>query len=97
MTLHTLNKSPAESRAMQDCLTGLSAGDAIILIENGVYAALNSYAQQFAVLDPSVELYVLSADLEARGLSMLNPRFQPADYDQFVALSCQHDKVVSWF
>ena len=97
MTLHTLNKSPGESNALQDCLTGLSSGDTLILIENGVYGALSGYSKLFSSLPDAVELYVLSADLDARGLSDLNPRFKTANYDSFVALSCSQDKVASWF
>lgn len=98
MTLHTINKTPAESSALKDCLASLSDGDALLLIENGAYAAMPGYAIHFARLPGSIKCYVLLADAQARGLQQdLNPDFQGIDYDDFVALSCQHKKVVSWF
>jgi len=98
MTLHTINKTPSESSALKDCLTSLSEGDALLLIENGAYAATPGYGMLFTRLPGSVKCYVLLADAEARGLQHnLSPDFQSIDYDDFVALSCQQDKVVSWF
>lgn len=97
MTLHTINKTPAESSALNDCLASLSDGDALLLTENGVYAALPGYAELFTRLTASIQCYVLGEDTSARGLSDLNPDFRVIDYDGFVELSCRYAKVVSWF
>lgn len=97
MTLHTINKTPAESGAIKDCLSALSEGDALILIENAVYAAMPAYAELFTRLPGSVQCYLLDADAQARGLQDLNPDFRVIDYDGFVELSCRYQKVVSWF
>lgn len=97
MTLHTLNKSATENNALSDCLAALSDGDALLLIENGVYCAMPAQAERFTCLPGGVQCYLLQADAEARGLTDLNPEFRPVSYDDFVTLSCRYDKVVSWF
>ncbi|WP_347258560.1 DsrH/TusB family sulfur metabolism protein, partial [Methylocaldum sp.] len=38
--LHLVNRSPQESRALEDCLARAGKGDAVLLIENAVYAAV---------------------------------------------------------
>jgi len=97
-TLHTINKTSAQTSALQDCLAAISDGDALLLIENGVYAAMPAQALTFTRLPGSVQCYVLSEDCVARGIDQqLSPEFQVIDYDDFVALSCRHSKVVSWF
>ena len=108
-TLHTLNVSPREYRALFERLIRLaSPGDNLLLIENGVYALTDDKAlQDLRAL--GLGLYCLEADVEARGLA-----HWPALAEQiagmppehlirivndsgFVALSCEHRKVVSWF
>ncbi|WP_261841007.1 sulfurtransferase complex subunit TusB [Aliamphritea ceti] len=97
MSLHTLNKAPGNSTALQDCLNSLQAGDALLLIEDGVYAALNAYDELFQhAKSLGVDCYVLEADTDARGLKALNSLFTTASYNTFVELSCQHQPVVSW-
>ena len=97
MTLHTINKTPAESSALQSCIDTLSDGDALLLVENGVYGALPGYAALFTRLPGQVKCYVLAADTDARGLKDLNQDFTTIDYDRFVELSCEYSKVVSWY
>ncbi len=38
-TLHTVNKSPFERNALQGCVGHLTAGDAVLMIEDGVLGA----------------------------------------------------------
>lgn len=97
MTLHTLNKTAHESHALYDCLAALSDGDALLLIENGVYCAMPAQAERFTRLPGGVQCYILQADADARGLTELNPEFRAIGYDDFVTLSCRYEKVVSWF
>jgi len=97
MTLHLINKTPSESSALHDCLFAISNGDALLLIENGVYGALPGYAELFTRLPGAVQCYLLENDAEARGLKDLNQDFRAVSYDGFVELSCRYDKVVSWF
>ncbi|WP_296060053.1 sulfurtransferase complex subunit TusB [uncultured Amphritea sp.] len=97
MTLHLINKTPSESSALSSSLSAVSEGDALLLIENGVYAAMPGYAELFTRLPGSVQCYLLENDVQARGLTDLNQEFRHIDYDGFVELSCRYSKVVSWF
>lgn len=40
--LHLISRSPQESRTLEACLARAGEGDAVLLIENAVYAALKS-------------------------------------------------------
>ena len=42
--LHTVNKSPFENRALETCLRLARQGSAVLLIEDGVYAAAKGTA-----------------------------------------------------
>lgn len=90
MSLHTFNKPPTPER-----LQLLAAGDAVLLLEEAVYAA-----QQ--VLPPlpvpaGVTLHVLAADLAARGIAArIRPDFCSIDHAGFVDLSLAHAKVINW-
>ncbi|NEX15612.1 MAG: sulfurtransferase complex subunit TusB [Halochromatium sp.] len=99
-TLHTVNKSPFEKTSLEACLGHVSAGAAILLIEDGVYAALTQTsieAQLKGALD-SVKVYALGPDLQARGLSeeRLIPGISVVDYAGFVDLAAEHDKLQAW-
>lgn len=99
-TLHTVNKSPFEKTSLAACLGHVSAGAAVLLLEDGVYAALTSTTVEGkvkAALD-SVKVYALGPDLKARGLSeeRLIPGISVVDYAGFVDLAAEHDKVQAW-
>jgi tRNA 2-thiouridine synthesizing protein B len=109
-TLHIISRSPAESRTLEQCLTRAGEGDAVLLIEDGVYAADGSAAEgMLRAAAGRMMLYVLLPDLEARGLEipglpvraerdpLAAPAFQPVDYRGFVALTTSHQPIVSWF
>ncbi len=99
-TLHTVNKSPFEKTSLAACLDHVSAGAAVLLIEDGVYAALTQTGvegQVKGVLD-TVKVYALGPDLQARGLSedRVIPGISVVDYAGFVDLAAEHDKVQAW-
>jgi tRNA 2-thiouridine synthesizing protein B len=98
-TLHTFNASPFEQRALfERLLQFASAGDAVLLIENGVYALQDATAlQQLNTMQLNV--YALEADVQARGLhtDRMPATTTLIDDSGFVALSCAHRKVMSWF
>lgn len=100
-TLHTVNQSPFQQQTLKSCLSVCQTGDAILLIEEGVYATLPSSPTSEpmqALKDRGVELYALTPDLEARGLGQRRPDWiQPLDYTGFVRLSSQHQSVQSWY
>jgi tRNA 2-thiouridine synthesizing protein B len=49
-TLHTVNKSPFSSEALASCLRVVRPGDAILLMEDGVYCAVDASASVGASL-----------------------------------------------
>ena len=94
MSLHVINKT--DPALWHTCLGALSDGDALLLIEDAVFAALPGYID---VLKPaaSVQVLALSDDLALRGISArITPSVRHASWQDFVVLSLQHDKVVSW-
>ena len=106
MLLHTVNKSVFDNSALGDCLQVVSANDAVLLIENGVYAALNSspiesaHRQSIKQLSANgTRFYVLQADCAARGLepSALLPLFDITDDIGFVALAAEAVAIQSWY
>ena len=98
MVLHTLNCSADSGAAFNNCLRFISAPAALLLIEDGVYAATQAQVQLFEKLDPQIDCFVLKADVEARGLGqLLDPRFTPISDQQFVELSLRCHKVQSWY
>lgn len=96
MILHTVNKSPATSSTLKECLFSASSGDQILLIEDGVYAATQAFSE---LLRDDLSYFVLQNDMAARGLnsSLSSELWQPVDYEGFVELTEKADSVCSWF
>ena len=71
MLLHTVNKSPFTDNSLQSCIRCCQAGQAILLIEDGVYGALDktTTSNLLSAVDTTVSLYVLAEDLDARGIN----------------------------
>ena len=96
-TLHIVNRAASSSHALQQCLDLASPGDAVLLIEDGVYSAL---PRIFSGIDltSGVTVSVLATDVDARGLEgRLTAAVASVDYDGFVTLTEQHNPVMSWF
>ncbi len=100
-TLHTVNRSPFSHSALASCLALCAPGDTLLLLEDGVYAALAGAtpAQQLAnVAARGVEVLAMTGDLAARGLeTRLAPGIRCIDYPEFVAQSCRHQRIQSWY
>lgn len=97
--LHTVNKSPFEKESMKSCLRLSMDGSTILLIEDGIYAALESTTISGQVKDAlkSKKIYALQEDVNARGMqNKLMDGIELIDYTGFVNLVTQHDKVQSW-
>jgi tRNA 2-thiouridine synthesizing protein B len=106
MLLHTVNKSAFDNNALGDCLAVVSANDAVLLIENGVYGALDNSQNELAHRENIKQLstsgtrfYALQADCEARGLdgSALLPDVTTTDDAGFVALAAEASAIQSWY
>jgi tRNA 2-thiouridine synthesizing protein B len=97
MTLHTLNRAPSHAALLTDCLNACHRGDALLLLEDGVYCALNSLETPLQLPD-DVSCFALEADVAARGLSgRLLANVTLVDDAGFVQLCCDHARSISWF
>lgn len=98
MILHTVNKSGFSNLLLEECLRTVQASDAILLIEDGVYNALQTSAV-VAQAESACTWYVLADDAKARGLQpeQCHAAIQWVDYAGFVTLTEQHSSICSWF
>lgn len=97
--LHTVNKSPFDHSAFRTCLKFAGYGSAVLLIEDGVYAAARDTAVSKQLQDAlkNVSVYALAADVEARGMqNRVMDGVRLVDYGGFVDLVVEHDAVQSW-
>ncbi len=98
--LHTVNKSPFERTNLESCLRLACKGSAILLYEDGVYAALRNTAatDRLAAATGDCAIYVLGPDLAARGLEaeQVIDGVTIVDYGGFVDLAVEHGPVQSW-
>ena len=97
--LHTVNKSPFEHKALEMCLKFARQGSAVLLIEDGVYAAARDTAVAKEVQEAlkRVQVYALKPDVEARGMqNRVMDGVRLVDYGGFVDLVVEHNAVQSW-
>ena len=96
MSLHIFNQATHHQSTLKTMLAAVSEGDAIILIEDGVYWAQAACSAPLQNL--TVKTYALTPDVSARGLqSRLDGTIELVDDQGFVALCCEHSKTLSWF
>lgn len=94
-TLHVINHSPSASDGLSTCLRIRAEGDVILLIEDGVYAAL-AHTETARSLAGTAS--ALLADVQARGLTdRLGEAIGIVDDAGFVELCIRCDRVMSWF
>ncbi len=97
--LHTINKSPFERNVFDSCVTHAKKGAAILLIEDGVYAATQgtASAKKLEGIMKDVKVYALQPDVNTRGMQgkMLDG-VNLVDYGGFVDLVTQHTAVQAW-
>jgi tRNA 2-thiouridine synthesizing protein B len=97
--LHIVNKSPLERNALDSCLAAAQPGAALLLIEDGVYAATRGNQAEAKLRSAAgrLDIYVLAPDLEARGMGQsLAEGIKTTDYAGFVELVVQHKNCQSW-
>lgn len=99
--LHTVSRSAYQDAALASCLKVAMPGCAVLLIEDGVYAARadGEIAHLINAAAAPIHVYALHADILARGIAggELLERVQIVDYDGFVRLACEYDQVLAWF
>jgi tRNA 2-thiouridine synthesizing protein B len=97
--LHTVNKSPFERNALDSCLAHAKKGSAILLIEDGVYAATKgtASAKKLEQTMKTIPVYALQPDVEARGMKdRVLDGVKLVDYSGFVDLAAEYPTVQSW-
>ena len=97
--LHIVNKSPFERVAFDSCLTHANAGDSIIMIEDAVVGAVDgsSFSGKVKAAMADKTVYVLGADLAARGLDgRAMDGIVSVDYAGLVDLTANNDTTQSW-
>lgn len=98
--VHTVNKSPFQTNALRSCLGHARKGDVVLLIEDGVLAALKGTTASAEIWSRRVDIKfcVLAPDLAARGLAKdrLIDGIALVDYGGFVDLVTQHKSTQAW-
>ena len=98
--LHTVNKSPFERNTLTACLMLARKGSSVLLVEDGVLAALDCTAHSDRIMAAvgDLKIYVLGPDFHARGLDEKNiiDGIEIVDYAGFVDLVAAHDNVQAW-
>jgi len=96
--LHIINKSPMD-RPSLDSVLRMAGRGAVLLIEDGVYAATRGSAAEAKLRELMVRMpvHVLTPDLEARGLAdRVIDGVTGVDYGGFVDLVAEHTNCQSW-
>lgn len=95
--LNIINKSPLERGSLDTCLQSADGG-AILLIEDGVYAATKGSAGEAKLKAAGkFKVYALGPDLEARGMAdRVMDGVTVVDYGGFVDLVAEHKASQSW-
>jgi len=100
MILHTVNKSPSHNNCLSSCLRVAPANSALLLIEDGVYAAVENTESSGLIINAleTMKVYALEPDVKARALSdRLIANIELVDYARFVKLTGQYHTVQSWY
>lgn len=96
MVLHTLNAAPS-SAAFKDCLKVVHSGDAVVLMGDGVYAALEGTQAYRELRSRGVELYLLSADALLAGVTQPAQDVGSIAVDGLVALTERFPRQLAWY
>ena len=97
--LHIVNKSPFQTSTLNTCLSMAQPGHALLLIEDGIYAATVGSAMEAKVRAActSLKVYALQPDMDARGVTgKLIDGITLVDYSGFVDLTVEHSTSNSW-
>ena len=97
--LHIINKSPFETNTLDTCLRMAQPGHALLLIEDGVYAATQGSAAEERMRQAcsTLKVYALQPDMDARGVAgKVMDGVTLVDYGGFVDLTEKHETSHSW-
>ncbi len=97
--LHIINKSPFQTSTLDTCLRMAQPGNALLLIEDGIYAATVGSVAEARVRQAcaTLKVYVLQPDMDARGVTgKLIDGVTLVDYNGFVDLTLEYNTSHSW-
>ncbi|ROP56477.1 tRNA 2-thiouridine synthesizing protein B [Enterobacter sp. BIGb0383] len=94
--LHTLRHSPWQCD-IAELIRMLQAGDDLLLMQDGVNAALEGGRYLESLLNAPITIYVLEDDIRARGFSaQISGSVVRVDYTDFVRLTVKHSAQMAW-
>lgn len=94
--LHTLITSPYKCD-LTALMRIISQGDDLLLLQDGVLAALEGSRALEILLKAPISLYVLQEDIVARGLSaQISTSATRVSYTDFVALTVKNPQQMTW-
>lgn len=100
MLLHTVNKSPFERNALATCLRLAKDGSGVLLLEDGVYGAMQGTAAESMIQEAlkTKKVYALLPDLQARGMAeeKVISGINLVDYSGFVDLVTEYRATQAW-
>ena len=98
--LHTVSQSPLAGDALARCLRLANDGSVVLLVADGVHAALadSDSAEQLRGHAQTLALCALAPDVATQlpGLRVA-PEVALVDYPEYVALAMRCDGVIDWF
>ncbi|MGE9552419.1 sulfurtransferase complex subunit TusB [Erwinia amylovora] len=94
--LHTLINSPFKCD-FAALVRLLAEGDDVLLMQDGVLAALQGSQALESLLNAPISLYVLQEDVKARGISaQISINAATVSYNDFVALTVKNSQQMTW-
>ncbi len=94
--LHTLTASPFKTD-LAAIVRLFAAGDDVLLIQDGVLAAIEGTRGLEILQKAPISLYVLEEDVVARGLSaQISTSVATVSYTDFVALTVKNPQQMTW-
>jgi tRNA 2-thiouridine synthesizing protein B len=96
MILHSLTASPS-SAAFEDCLKVARAGDAVVLMGDGVYAAIDATHACRALQAANLEVFILGSDALLAGVTRPASEFRSIDMDELVVLTEKFPRQQAWY
>ncbi|ALB64338.1 tRNA 5-methylaminomethyl-2-thiouridine synthase TusB [Cronobacter condimenti 1330] len=94
--LYTLSHSPWQCD-INALLRLVRSGDDLLLMQDGILAALNDSRFAAALLATPARVFALQNDVEARGVSaQISGNIEMISYNDFVKLTVKHASQMAW-
>lgn len=94
--LHTLRHSPWQCD-IEGMLRMLGEGDDVLLIQDGVLAAIEGSRFVEILNNAPITVFALKDDIDARGLAgQISAKIDAVSYTDFVNLTVKHITQMSW-